>query len=95
MPPRAIVIAERTALLPPVKNRQPDVRYERCKAPYFRYDLRGHEHTARITNTEAPTDDKVDLRAKVEREILVAHELVHLDLLNDTKLGNALNVKFI
>ena len=41
------------------------------------------------------TDDEVDLRSEVKREILVAHKLVHLDLLDDTKLGNALSVKLI
>lgn len=37
------------------------------------------------------TDDEVNLRTKFERKVLVAHELVHLDGLNNTKFCNALS----
>jgi len=36
------------------------------------------------------TDDKVDLRSKVELEQLVAHELGHFDIFDDSVLGNTL-----
>ncbi len=37
------------------------------------------------------TDDEVNLRTKFEREVLVAHELVHLDGLNNAKLCSTLS----
>jgi hypothetical protein len=36
------------------------------------------------------TDDEVDLWSKSERQILVAHELVHLHFLDDAIFGDAL-----
>lgn len=36
------------------------------------------------------TDNKVDLRTELEGEELMAHELVHLDGLDNSKLGYAL-----
>lgn len=36
------------------------------------------------------TDDKVDLRTELEGKELVAHELVHLDGLDNPKLGYTL-----
>ena len=45
---------------------------------------------ARISDVRRLANDEVDLRSKVEREILVAHKLVHLDALDDPKLRHAL-----
>lgn len=36
------------------------------------------------------TDDKVDLRPQTERQELVAHEVVHLDGLDDSMVSDAL-----
>jgi hypothetical protein len=37
------------------------------------------------------TDDEVNLRTKFERKVLVAHELVHLDGLNNSEFCNTLS----
>ena len=39
------------------------------------------------------TDNEVDLRSKLKRQVFVAHELVHLQRLDDTHLRNTLFTK--
>lgn len=43
-----------------------------------------------VFSTVGRTNDEIDLRAKVEHEILVTHEVVHLEFLNNAHLGNVL-----
>ncbi len=38
------------------------------------------------------TDDKIDLRAKAECQVFVAHELVHFNGLDDPVVSNALDI---
>lgn len=59
---------------------------------YFRYvlisitDQSKGKHSERLLRT----NDKVDLRTKVEGQILVAHELMHFDGFNDTMVSDSL-----
>lgn len=39
------------------------------------------------------TDNEVDLRTEGESQVLVTHELMHLELLNDTHLRNSLRLQ--
>ena len=92
LPPRATVIADKTALFPPKSANQSIGFYEGIFDPYFRCGLQ-NELASRLkkpSNSRFRTDDKVDLRSKVELEQLVAHELSHFDIFDNPMLSDTL-----
>ena len=91
-PPKATVIAVRTALLPPT----PHVKEHRAlliKSTYFRCDL--ESNIASVDTSKYAmlhTDDEVDLRTEFEGKKLVAHKMVHLNGFNNAEFSCALSM---
>jgi hypothetical protein len=93
LPPRAIVKADNTALLPPEQNSQNCTSRGQKKTSRHTsiVTLKQHQNDISIEQQNLRTNNEVDLRTKLEGKARVAHKLVHLDGFNDAHRSNTLN----
>jgi hypothetical protein len=94
LPPKARVIAERTALFPPNETFCLQEATQIEGWIYFRYALDTISDKSLMDHNKVPikklTNNEINLRPKAESEKFVAHELRHLDIFDDTVLSNTL-----